>query len=567
MLQPEKRSEPHLPLKVSRDRLLVRPNSMAGEHEIGYLLRLAHLNGLHTHRILETPASSIEMRQGHGRAKWCPRCLEQPAAIWMADWDKSFAICSVHQCWLVDQCAGCKRDAKWVRMKMFTCQCGHPLTDSAARVLSPELAWLLGDRAPEHSAGQSWVMLTRDERLLLLRFVGALDVHGLTGKPLKRASRGSVDAERQLVEAGAAIVSGQERVIFALLDRIRTMSARSCAVQTMNEAFPRLTTLIAHLPSRATRGWINEHLTNYVEYARTAQNALTWRRNDARRPGSARDCGQQIRMRPADVATVCSQFGIEPSVRLTKTGRRILVLTNEDVEKVHQRMRDLVSHKTVATRTGISVKRQRQLLVAGLVKSVRGRIDASSVSRLLTRLSQAASTGTHTKSDDWVSLYVALRFRVPVDQTTEFFAAILDGQIAIRVGGAETCSDSRADNIYLPGGQVDAWRERLSPGSARVTIPDGAKRLGIKEQVMYHLVNVGLIGVVSGRCSRRTVRLVELAELDRFRATYEPLALAARRDHVDFRGALAWAKRTGLTIVSGPSLDGGRQYFVLKGKS
>lgn len=564
MPKPEDTAKRPPPFRVSKDRLLVRPNSKAGEHAIGYLLRLAHLNGLATHKSLETSGATLETRKGYGRARWCPHCLGQAAAIWREEWDKSFAICVAHQCWLVDRCVACERDATWADLRMFTCRCGHALTSAVAPALSRELVGLLSDEVPEVEADKSWIRLARDEKLSLLRFIGALDVYGLTGKPLKRASISSAHAESRLIEAGAAIKSGGRRAILALLDRIRAMPSAICAVQTMNEAFPRLTKLISLLPSRSTRAWVEEQLATYLEDTSAGDTAVTWRRNDQHRHGSARDCANQMRMRPTGVATVCSHFGIEPKIRHTKSGRRVLVLSKHDFAQVRQRMRNLVSQKTVAACYGISVKRQQQLMAAGWIKSIRGSVDASSVVLLLSRLIQGASDRSHVGDGDYISLCDTLRFHVPVSKTVDFFAALLDGEMEISCGAGKAVPNNHASDIYLSASQVRKWKEGLSSVTTRVTIMDAAKRMNIKEQVMYHLVNVGLIRVVAVRCSGRAVRLVELAELDRFRATYEPLALAAKREQVDFRGALAWARRAGISIVSGPSVDGGRQYFVLK---
>lgn len=122
---------------------------------------------------------------------------------------------------------------------------GHALTAAAPPALPREWVGLLNEGVPEMEADQSWIRLIRDEKLSLLRFIGALDVYGLTGKPLKRASISSAHAESRLIEAGAVITSDGRRAIFALLDRIRAMPSANYAVQTMNEAFPRLTKLVS----------------------------------------------------------------------------------------------------------------------------------------------------------------------------------------------------------------------------------------------------------------------------------------------------------------------------------
>jgi hypothetical protein len=50
--------------------------------------------------------------------------------------------------------------------------------------------------------------------------------------------------------------------------------------------------------------------------------------------------------------------------------------------------------------------------------------------------------------------------------------------------------------------------------------------------------------------------------LEVFGQEFEPLARAAVRDGADHRRGLQWARENGVELVSGPVVDGGRQYFV-----
>ena len=91
-----------------------------------------------------------------------------------------------------------------------------------------------------------------------------------------------------------------------------------------------------------------------------------------------------------------------------------------------------------------------------------------------------------------------------------------------------------------------------------LSLPDLAKHLGLKEQVVYHLVKVGLIGVEVRREGRRPARFVSKENVDAFVQAVEPLARVASRYGVPLRAAPEWAKLHGLRLVSGPSVDGGR---------
>jgi hypothetical protein len=100
-----------------------------------------------------------------------------------------------------------------------------------------------------------------------------------------------------------------------------------------------------------------------------------------------------------------------------------------------------------------------------------------------------------------------------------------------------------------------------------LTIPECAERLGIKQEVAYHLVRKALIRTERVNSGRREAQVVPLGTLEVFQGEFETLARAAQRAGVDHRAGLEWARANGVELVSGPGVDGGRQYFVRRGAS
>jgi len=97
-----------------------------------------------------------------------------------------------------------------------------------------------------------------------------------------------------------------------------------------------------------------------------------------------------------------------------------------------------------------------------------------------------------------------------------------------------------------------------------VSIPHAAERLKLKQEVLYHLINRGLVQIIKARIGRRSARFLTEQEITKFTEQIEPLALAAARHGVSKQRAHHWAVAYGLEIISGPSVDGGRQYFLKK---
>lgn len=97
-----------------------------------------------------------------------------------------------------------------------------------------------------------------------------------------------------------------------------------------------------------------------------------------------------------------------------------------------------------------------------------------------------------------------------------------------------------------------------------MSIVEAARRLGIKQEVMYHFVNVGLVRTRIARLRNRTIRAVNIDDLRTFTATFLPLAVFARSAGISVRNAPDWAVQHGIEIITGPSIDGGRQYWIRK---
>ena len=92
-----------------------------------------------------------------------------------------------------------------------------------------------------------------------------------------------------------------------------------------------------------------------------------------------------------------------------------------------------------------------------------------------------------------------------------------------------------------------------------LSVPQVAKALGIKQELAYRLCATGVIGTSSAEVTRRGCR-IEPAELDRFQREYvlPGKVVTGQRQHRGWLAAQLLA--AGAQAVSGPGVDGGRQY-------
>lgn len=562
MIKPSRFIKPHNQpaLQGRKQSLLLRPVKLEVEHNLGYRLRLAHVNGLNNPEWLHLGDCGVKHTRGLAKAKWCPRCLAEQDPIWRACWDGGPAACMKHQCWLVDVCPACNRPTTWHTVKLLSCRCGHRLPEVTPMGFSEELVTLQATPYTSDEPEIFWAALGQNERWHIAHFLGALHEYGLHGKPLKKASSVSVETERRLVTVGAEILTEGTAGIQALLERIRTWPAEDITVQLIGEAFPGLLVRLRKGLSKEERACLLPYLRFYLQTSAHSATAVIWRESDVTVVESASRCAQQLRIRPERVPSVLSNNGVSPKVRYTATGRKMLVVGNIELQQVRSRLDHTFSARQIARRFGLSPFRQAQLIKAGMLRLNGMKVDGASVERLLQLIVKNAEHGSPRVLGETLSVSEALRVQVPRPVTVPFIQLLVDGEVEVMNGqdGVRSFAD-----LHVSREQLANFLDRLKTTSEELcSVPNAAHQLKLKQEVLYHLINVGLIGTVVRRVGRRSARFVSQHELKRFTSEIAPLVQLAARADVGNRASVEWARSQGFEFVSGPGIDGGRQYFI-----
>lgn len=538
-------------------RLLVRSSRTADESQAGFALRLAFENGLARPSWLGAAAGESVASPGLGRARWCLACLRQPAPLWRAEWGCGPSLCVEHRCWLEDTCPGCRKQASWRTLRFLSCRCGACLLSSSGNAWSDDVSAL--QTAPVDPSGKGWSHLPIESRWRVAELLGALDRHGLLGKPLKRASAANVDVERQLITTGAALMLGVPRAIADLLDRIQSRLEPSGRARLVGEAFPGLLPMLRKRLDRHGRDWLMMHLTSFVQASLEVDAAVVWRSRATASASGAKAVGASLGMRPERVGSLAAALGVPPVRRVTPSGRTMIVVAPSAVERLRASRADALSMTAAADRFGLSPPRLEVLAQAGHVARVGAGVSAASVAALVARVADRAEPFGDGDTKSALTVTQAMRLLVPPTRTVDFIDAMLDGHVA--VAAMSTCPVSFRDlRVSRDAARAVLGRTRSPEGL--LSIPDAAVALGLKQQVTYHLVRRGLLPSTRRHVGRRVVRFVSSAGLERFKKTFQPLAHMATSVGVGSRRAVAWANAVGLELVSGPTVDGCRQYFV-----
>lgn len=543
---------------TSHQRLLVRPACKHLESSGGFLLRLAHVNGIRPIWGSAGDGSKITS-PGLGIARWCPHCLSAPQPYWRKDWTDGPAICLEHRCWLLDQCTVCGKPATWRGLRFRRCRCGADLAHQPASPWSTDLAALLELR--DLVAVRHLDALDLDQRWALAEVLGALGRYGLQGKPIKRTSTRLVSHQRDVVERGASCIVYAAEEMATLLERLRAPCRTGQQAQLAHEAWPGLLRLLRAQLNGAALGWALSEIDRYTDGAALQGVPIQRTRRHGGAPSGASALAASVGIRVERVPELLADCKLSLPTRQSRAGRRMLVVDHAAVSVVRQHLNDHVAARSAQRRFGLAAGRLAQLAETSLVQRTGNRFSVSSIQCMLDRISgiPPAAAATQLGSPDWVPLDRALRLLVPQAWTVEFFQALEAGALQVRCCGERT---HRAAGLQVIAAEVKVWISSSKASDDFMLIPQAAALLGLKQEVAYHLVRVGLIATSNRRLGRRVARVISQRELDRFRSAVSPLSEVARANGINFRAAKAWAVSQGITLVSGPGLDGGRQFFV-----
>ncbi|MYM25486.1 hypothetical protein GTP46_22915 [Duganella sp. FT135W] len=407
----------------------------------------------------------------------------------------------------------------------------------------------------DQHASRWWAHLIVEHRWRVARLLGALHTFGLNNKPLKKASANAIRHLRILIGTGTAIMLGGEIAFHDLLRRIRREPSSATSAQLMRDAFPALLTKIRrqlpHSAQEVILGWVRTYLQEQSNNA----EAISWKAS--RVTLSATECAKRLHIRPERVLEILSSHGVTPPARVTGAGRTMLAVAPSVIEAIQSKSAGMLPHAAASRIYGLSIARLTCLIKMGLINGDGRKVDRESIADLLRGAVQTPAK--RPSGTDLIPLDSLLRTAVPLPHTAAFFTALLSGIIS------SAGIPNHAREILVCRLDTKAvLAECSAPINELISIPQAAERLKLKQEVLYHLVDRGLVKVISTRIGRRAARYITEFEIARFTAQIEPLSIAASRNGVSKQSALRWATSCQLEIVSGPSIDGGRQYFVRK---
>lgn len=258
--------------------------------------------------------------------------------------------------------------------------------------------------------------------------------------------------------------------------------------------------------------------------------------------------------------------GALSKTKTQRVGKREFTTVDfDELQRSMEKTSKLLDLCSASDLVGINRRRLRELITAGHLLATasplessdnRWKIEEVAIDELAVKF--MAKRKSIKDQVPLVLLTHALRFwRFDAAEWCALFQAMLDGGVSFRCIGAFSFS-----RIELEKSELRSWlKERSSKHRMPIQIRDAAIYLEIKEEVMYQLVANGFIptrmAVKRGHCYQG----IDVRDIHSFQERYVSLADLAKN-----RGTSPRHLKRLLTAtpVTGPSIDGCRQYFYLR---
>lgn len=245
---------------------------------------------------------------------------------------------------------------------------------------------------------------------------------------------------------------------------------------------------------------------------------------------------------------------IEGHVQTLPSGtRQVTVLKGQDQQA--QRLLSTLTLKDVVIQLGLSKRCLQALLNKGVISAIKPipgavwLIEESAVDEFVERMRGKSPREYQPRAYEPLNRlmrYYSSKLHTQVD----LICAVLDDKL---LSVLKAPLDLK-NNLLINKESHKNW---LIDGEA-LLIPEASTILGIKQEVAYHLVNKGFIEVID---AGRLGRFISKDALANFKRDYRFAHQLWNDRSISPRKLIRILKERGIEPVSGPTVDGGRQYL------
>ncbi len=521
------------------------------------------------------------------RSRYCPTCLSE-YGVFDAAWElKPVTSCPRHGNYLVDICDACSRPQTWNREHLHFCKCGHDLREQKSRAapantlaLSARIFELLGRRCGRPDMVDPMPIIFECLNLSsFLNHVSFISTYATgrgrgTGRHLH--SRMFAAASRETFDRTSTILMNWPMSFYEFLNEVRSKGE---ALQNRTGLEAEFGSFYANLYGRSRevvdldiiRAEFEAYLRRFwTGGAISSKNTrLSANRDDDRSFLTLAEAARRVGYHPG-VLRRDIEAGRLNAVSKPMKGRILRLIHTNELERYRTASEHLCTLRELQTRLGLSKNATMRLVKNNIVRATHGpTIDGSNhwafaaadVEKFLQSISRNVSRS--------IRLDGLVPFEKAVRQATakgicvsEIATAIMSGRlkgVSRHDGGSCLNSIHFEEAVFLDflfdSKRIIQWA---------ISIEKAARYLCLNEEATRDLVRNGFLSTSLVTVDRRLKRLVSIDSLERFKSTYISASELAIHHRTSPRALVNQLIEDGIVPITGPSVDGGRQYFLLR---
>ena len=595
----------------------VAPN--AGESIRGFLLRLAEANLYENSRWLEgVPGISdmIRPRLGtclHGvvppwlkrsldipveefpmgryytlfsQTRFCPQCLSE-SPHWRFEWEHVFyTTCHLHGMHMLERCSECGEPTTWRRPNLLTCKCGASflgMPTEIAKRSEMELCQLLANSlAAEANAAvrcrstkyQSTLPISTIRSISLSILIYTLGTHANSLDSHRKVKsfnwKKMSDASTIVLGAAELLVNWPEN-FNSFLYKCGDLDNPAAPPYSPPDRFSRLARAIIEICKS------DEYEFLIAEYAKFMRQNWFGAINHRHRWATESDLENQplipiakaaksLRISLARAKDLVLHGVLIGHVKPGGAKRDFTLIELSSLEIAHNYLNNQMTKKAVSAFLGLTDLRVDELTADGMLRKYSHLSSSRAMSSYFSRAEINAFWAllvdknlTHEVEDGISCDHILRHHEFSHGTFPKFIRAILSDLIHAE------CIDPGKTGLkalFLKKTEFYRWRYTLHHNDPNyLTVVEASVSLGLKQEVAYHLVRLGIISSTMSIEGNRIHRIISRQSLEEFSSKYVSCAQLAQYLGISPKSAVEKLRLAGLAPISGPTVDGCRQYF------
>lgn len=576
----------------------VRPRPIEGEATLGYMMRVAYSNGYETLRQLHPTVNSFDafcegvrltLRErralfgphpsywgsnelllglvvadfNHHFMRWCPLCLKESLYL-RGQWTlKLCCVCTKHSVHLYDQCPVCGLAQCIERANFERCACGALLAAATAhkaarpllRVTQAIEASIIGGPRPSVLP-----KLAAHEWLRLVSYLGQFSETFQPARPGKVSNLNKLEMATSLTSDAGHLIDNWPINFHALLSAIQRKAEASPSIRSVFGTLYRV--LYIDLRSEGfqfLRDEFEQYLLKHWWGVVCKRNRSLKNQTVVEHPRiTLNQAAHQAGIPPSTVRRFVQAELIPSNQVVFLSGRKARSIHRNDLVQLTKLADDSLTLGETASQLALPERRVRELIEGGvIVPFVSKAHDNAAKWQIPSKAVEALCFVGEVKVDASPTITVARVLRYWRLLDGEFIALVQALMREHLVPVSSSFEPVPLGNVVLDVVRARAWLSsyRSYLGST-MTIDQAAQRLGLKQQVAYDLARRGLLTTVKDQLKGNRVTP---EGIEAFRLIY--ISLAEFSQHLQH--SPKWVlQNMQITPITGPSVDGGRQYFL-----